>query len=119
MDGLTIICVDNLPNFFLTQKDLYNMLGQSSFSRGAGTTASDRIFVYEVTRLKQNAATTQCDYQIRQGGNTLLQVPLNRMNEAMQRVVNSGGKIVSIRPLSPHGEEHSSPAPEKNKKSKN
>jgi sulfite reductase alpha subunit-like flavoprotein len=93
------------------------MLGQSSFSRGS--TAGDRIFVYEVTGLQQNEVTTQCDYQIRQGGNTLLQVPLHRMNEAMQRVVNSGGKIVSIRPLSPHTGEHSSPVPEKNKKSKN
>jgi phycocyanin-associated, rod len=94
------------------------MLGQSSFSRGAGSTAADRIFVYEVTGLQQNEVTTQCDYQIRQGGNTLLQVPLNRMNEAMQRVVNSGGKIVSIRPLSPHTDESSAPALEKSKKSK-
>jgi phycocyanin-associated, rod len=95
------------------------MLGQSSFFRGAGSTADNRIFVYEVTGLQQNEVTTQCDYQIRQGGNTLIQVPLNRMNEAMQRVVNSGGKIVSIRTLSPHTGEHSVPVPEKNKKSKN
>ncbi len=95
------------------------MLGQSAFSRSTGGISGDRIFVYEVTGLQQNAVTNQYDYQIRQGGNTLLQVPLSRMNEAMQRVVNSGGKIVSIRALSPHAHELSSPAPEKNNKSKN
>jgi hypothetical protein len=75
------------------------MLGQAAFSRGTSATADNRIFVYEVSGLQQNEATSQCDYQIRTSSSTLLQVPVSRMNETMQRIVNLGGKIVSIRPL--------------------
>ncbi len=78
------------------------MLGQSAFS--ASATAGNRIFVYEVTGLQQNEVTTQCDYQIRTSASTFMQVPLNRMNQSMQRIVNSGGKIVSIRPLGQEAE---------------
>jgi phycocyanin-associated, rod len=76
------------------------MLGQSSISRGSGAVADSRIFVYEVTGLHQNDATTQCDPQIRTSSNTFMQVPMNRMNDTMQRITNLGGKIVSIHPLS-------------------
>jgi hypothetical protein len=41
------------------------------------------------------------------------------MNETMQRIVNLGGKIVSIHPLGASAESRSEPAPEKHKKSKN
>jgi phycocyanin-associated, rod len=75
------------------------MLGQSAFSRGSSATAGNRLFVYEVTGLQQNEVTTQCEHQIRSSSSTFLQVPLNRMNETMQRIVNLGGKIVSIRPI--------------------
>ncbi len=77
------------------------MLGQSSISRGSSVTADNRIFVYEVTGFQQNDATTGSDAQIRTSSNTFIQVPLNRMNETMQRIVRLGGKIVGIRPLSP------------------
>ncbi len=73
------------------------MLGQLAFSASAA--AGNRIFVYEVAGLQQNEVTKQCDYQIRTSASTFMQVPLNRMNQAMQRIVNSGGKIISIRPL--------------------
>jgi phycocyanin-associated, rod len=75
------------------------MLGQSPFSRNSSATADSRIFVYEVTGLQQNEVTTQSEHQIRTSSNTFIQVPLNRMNATMQRIVNLGGKIVSIRPL--------------------
>jgi phycocyanin-associated, rod len=75
------------------------MLGQSAFSRNSSATADNRIFVYEVTGLQQNAVTSQCDHQIRTSSRTFIQVPLNRMNATMQRIVNLGGKIVSIHPL--------------------
>jgi phycocyanin-associated, rod len=71
------------------------MLGQSSLSRG--NTAEQRIFVYEVTGLQQNAVIAQCEYKIRNSSSTFLQVPLDRMSKTMQRIVNLGGKIVSIR----------------------
>jgi sulfite reductase alpha subunit-like flavoprotein len=73
------------------------MLGQSSLSRGG--TAENRIFVYEVTGLQQNAVVAQCEYKIRNSSSTFLQVPLDRMSKTMQRIVNLGGKIVSIRPV--------------------
>jgi hypothetical protein len=75
------------------------MLGQSAFSRGSSVTPDNRIFVYEVTGLQQNEVTTQFDHQIRNSSSIFMQVPLNRMNATMQRIVNLGGKIVSIRPL--------------------
>ncbi len=75
------------------------MLGQSAFSRGSVTTSNNRIFVYEVSGLQQNAETDRCEHQIRISSNTFMQVPLDRMNETMQRIVRLGGKIVSIHPL--------------------
>jgi phycocyanin-associated, rod len=75
------------------------MLGQSPFSRNSSATADNRIFVYEVTGLQQNEVTNQSEHQIRTSSSTFIQVPLNRMNATMQRIVNLGGKIVSIRPL--------------------
>jgi CpcD/allophycocyanin linker domain len=68
------------------------MLGQSTF-------ADSRIFVYEVTGLQTNEADAQCEYPVRSSSSTFLQVPLDRMNQTMQRIVGLGGKIVSIRPL--------------------
>jgi phycocyanin-associated, rod len=75
------------------------MLGQSSISRNSSATTDNRIFVYEVTGLQQNAMTNQCDHQIRTSSNTFVQVPLDRMNETMQRIVRLGGKIVGIHSL--------------------
>jgi CpcD/allophycocyanin linker domain len=64
------------------------MLGQSA------STLNNPIFVYEVTGLHGNESACQV-----RNSNTLMNVPLNRMNEAMQQIASSGGKIVSIRPL--------------------
>ena len=75
------------------------MLGQSAFSRGGSATADNRIFVYEVSGLRQNQNTIQSDNQIRTSANTFVQVPYNRMNEKMQQILRMGGKIVSIQPL--------------------
>jgi phycocyanin-associated, rod len=75
------------------------MLGHSSFSRGSMTTSNNRLFVYEVSGLQQNAETDRCEHQIRTSSNTFMQVPLDRMNETMQRIVRLGGKIVNIHPL--------------------
>jgi hypothetical protein len=88
------------------------MLGQSAFSRGSSATANNRIFVYEVTGLQQNDATNQCEHQIRNSASTFIQAPLNRMNETMQRIVNLGGKIVNIRPLSQAAAQSEAPAAE-------
>jgi CpcD/allophycocyanin linker domain len=86
------------------------MLGQSSLSKGG--TAENRLFIYEVTGLQQNAVVAQCEYKIRNSSSTFMQVPLDRMSKTMQRIVTLGGKIMSIRPV-----EGGSPPPESKKKS--
>jgi hypothetical protein len=76
------------------------MLGQSAFSRDLCNTADNRTFVYEVTGIHDNDLNAKRDRQIRTGGITFIQVPFYRMSATMQRVINLGGKIVNIRPLS-------------------
>lgn len=74
------------------------MLGQSAFARGSSATTDNRIFVYEVTGLRQNESVIP-SAQIRTSASTFVQVPYNRMNEKMQQILRMGGKIVSIHPL--------------------
>ncbi|CAN1209606.1 phycobilisome linker polypeptide [Tumidithrix helvetica PCC 7403] len=66
------------------------------------STADNRIFVYEVTGLRQNQQTENNNFQIRNSGSVFVNVPYNRMNEQMQSITRAGGTIVSIRPLSEH-----------------
>jgi phycocyanin-associated rod protein len=75
------------------------MLG-SSLSGGSTTSPSkNRIFVYEVTGLKQNNQTDRNSYPFRTSSSVFIQVPYNRMNEEMLRITRMGGKIVNIKPL--------------------
>jgi phycocyanin-associated, rod len=69
------------------------MLGQSS------SRFDNRIFVYEVTGLRQNNQTENNAYSVRNSSSSFIQVPLDRMNEEMRRISRLGGKIVTIRPL--------------------
>jgi phycocyanin-associated rod protein len=59
----------------------------------------DRVFVYEVTGLKQNNENDRNNYQFRTSSSVFIQVPYSRMNDEMQRITKMGGKIVNIRPL--------------------
>jgi phycocyanin-associated, rod len=74
------------------------MLGQSALVRGSASAAENRMFVYEVTGLRQSDHTDQNDYPIRNSGSTFIQVSYRRMNEEMQRITRQGGKIVGIHP---------------------
>lgn len=76
------------------------MLAQNAFGSQTASPSGNRIFLYEVEGLRQNNATDQNSYPIRQSGSTFIKVPYGRMNEEMQRIVRMGGKIVSIQPLS-------------------
>jgi phycocyanin-associated rod protein len=76
------------------------MLAQNAFGSQTNSPAGNRIFLYEVEGLRQNDATDNNNYPIRQSGSTFVKVPYSRMNEEMQRIVRMGGKIVSIQPLS-------------------
>ncbi len=76
----------------------------SSLANGAATIISEsnsRIFLYEVIGLRQNGETDKLGYPIRRSGSVFITVPYNRMNQEMQRIAYMGGKVVSIRPLTP------------------
>ncbi|MEX0271313.1 phycobilisome linker polypeptide [Leptolyngbyaceae cyanobacterium UHCC 1019] len=85
------------------------MLGQLTSTGTASSSASNRIFVYEVEGLQQNDQTDNNQYPVRNSSTILLQVPYSRMNSEMQRISRLGGKIVSIYPL---GEAPSAPPSE-------
>jgi phycocyanin-associated, rod len=61
--------------------------------------SSDRIFVYEVTGLRQNDDNDANNYSFRSSSSIFINVPYNRMNEEMQRILKMGGSIVNISPL--------------------
>lgn len=75
------------------------MLNNSFSISKSASPSSSRVFVYEVSGLKQNDQNDRNNYAIRNSGNVLIKVPYNRMNEEMLRISRMGGKIVSIRPL--------------------
>lgn len=73
------------------------MLGQLALTGTARSSASNRIFVYEVEGLQQNEQTDNNRYPVRNSSTILVQVPYSRMNSEMQRISRLGGKIVNIR----------------------
>jgi phycocyanin-associated, rod len=75
------------------------MLMQGVFSKTSTNSLSDRIFVYEVSGLAENDQTTDQVHSIRSSASQFYQVPFSRMNQATQRFIRMGGKIVSIQPL--------------------
>ena len=75
------------------------MLGTSVINGRSSSLAGNRIFVYEVTGLKQNDENDLNKYAFRTSGSVFIQVPYNRMNQEMLRISRMGGKIVSIHPL--------------------
>ena len=75
------------------------MLGQSLFGGRTSSPTNNRIFVYEVTGLRQNTQNDRNSYPVRNSSNVFIQVPYNRMNEEMLRITRMGGSIVNIKPL--------------------
>jgi phycocyanin-associated, rod len=71
------------------------MLGRSILASSA--TSDNRMFIYEVEGLRQSGQTDQNSCTIRKSSTDVMQVPFNRMNEAMQRINRLGGKIIAIR----------------------
>lgn len=75
------------------------MLGQSVFGGRTSSPAKNRIFVYEVTGLRQNTQNDRNNYPFRNSDSVFVQVPYSRMNEEMLRITRMGGSIVNIKPL--------------------
>lgn len=75
------------------------MFGQSALVGSSDTPATGRVFIYEVTGLRQNTENDKNNYQFRNSGSVFIKVPYKRMNEEMQKITRMGGTIVSIKPL--------------------
>jgi phycocyanin-associated, rod len=75
------------------------MFGQTTVGANGVSSASSRMFRYEVVGLRQNDETDKNNYEIRRSGSVFVTVPYSRMNEEMQRITRLGGKIVKIEPL--------------------
>ena len=69
------------------------------FGGRTSSPAKNRIFVYEVTGLRQNTQNDLNSYPVRNSSSVFIQVPYNRMNEEMLRITRMGGSIVNIKPL--------------------
>jgi phycocyanin-associated, rod len=78
------------------------MIGQAT--QNTAGAANGRIFVYEVTGLRQNVQTENSSHFVRKSGSTLIQVPYSRMNSEMRRIGQLGGQIVNIYPLTAQSE---------------
>ena len=74
------------------------MLGQSALVGSASNPSASRVFLYEVTGLRQNEINDQNSYPVRRSGSVFIRVPYRRMNEEMQRITRMGGTIVNITP---------------------
>ena len=68
----------------------------SAFNQASSSASNNRIFVYEVVGLRQNAQTASRSYPVRNSSSLFIQVPYNRMNDEMRRITRLGGKIVGI-----------------------
>lgn len=75
------------------------MIGQNAFGTSTASPSKGRMFLYEVSGMRQTWETDKNDYPIRNSGSIFIKVPYNRMNQEMQRITRLGGEIVSIKPL--------------------
>ena len=75
------------------------MLGNFLIGDRNGSPTKNRVFVYEVTGLKQNETNDSNSYSFRTSSSVFLSVPYNRMNEEMLRIGKMGGTIVNIQSL--------------------
>ena len=75
------------------------MLGSPLIGGSSSSPTKNRVFVYEVTGLRQNETNDGNSYPVRNSSSVFVRVPYNRMNEEMQRIGKMGGTIVGIKPL--------------------
>ncbi len=75
------------------------MLGSPLISGSSSSPAKNRVFLYEVTGLRQNENNDGNSYPVRNSSSVFVRVPYNRMNEEMLRISKMGGTIVGIKPL--------------------
>lgn len=78
------------------------MIAQAAIGSVLNSLSAGRVFLYEVTGLRQNDQSDKNGFPIRNSGKVFIKVPYGRMNEEMQRITRLGGKIERIKPLNPH-----------------
>lgn len=61
--------------------------------------AKNRVFLYEVVIQPRSGAIKQINGLFQRRGKFYVKVPYERMNQEMQRITRSGGKIVNIFPI--------------------
>lgn len=79
------------------------MMGQNAFGTSTASPSKGRMFLYEVSGMRQNEETDKNGFPIRNSGSIFIKVPYSRMNQEMQRITRMGGQIVSIQPLNGNG----------------
>lgn len=87
------------------------MYSPSAMGSSSSSQADSRLFVYEVEGLRQTDDSEPSSSPIRRSGSIFITVPYSRMNQEMKRISRLGGRIVSIRPVSPGGESNGQVAP--------
>ncbi|MGB7088218.1 MAG: ferredoxin-NADP reductase [Phormidesmis sp.] len=75
------------------------MYNPSTTGSSASTSAS-KLYVYEVEGLGQSGQASGMSAPLRRSGTVLITVPYGRMQQEVKRIMQLGGKIVSIRPAS-------------------
>lgn len=65
--------------------------------------SASRVFIYEVTGLRQSTENDNNNYPFRSSSSVFIKVPYSRMNEEMQRISRMGGTIVSIKQVAEAG----------------
>ena len=68
-------------------------------SQAANTLFGSRVFLYEVLIRPHQEEPNPINYSIRPSTRVFIKVPYSRMHRQMQRITSTGGKIVSIQPL--------------------
>ncbi|NJO97413.1 MAG: photosystem I reaction center subunit XII [Pleurocapsa sp. CRU_1_2] len=91
------------------------MLGKSAISGRSSSSSGNRIFVYEVTGLKQSQENDSNSYPFRSSSNAFVSVSYDRMNEEMQRISKMGGTIVNIQSLEAFKQQEQNDSPENKK----
>jgi phycocyanin-associated, rod len=77
------------------------MLGLSSMISAASPSSNQRLFIYEVSGMRQSDQTVNNNHAIRHSSTQFVSVPFSRMNEVMQQIHRLGGTIVGIHTAMP------------------
>lgn len=75
------------------------MYNSSSTGSRDNSSASSRLYVYEVEGLGQSGQASDMNAPFRRSGTTTITVPYGRMQQETKRIMQLGGNIVSIRPV--------------------